>query len=213
MFRREIFNDHRDGISQKRLEEKRKIGSATIERWFHDLLKLKKRMFSSRSCPRVLGIDEHFFTKKDGYVTTFSDLGKHRIFNLAKGRSAKSLTAALNRMKDRHRVRVVCIDLSPTYRGIVRKFFPNAKIVSARFHVIRLVRQHFLDTWKRIDQEGRKNRGLLSLMRRKSENLKLEQREKLERYLDANPTLKIIFAVPSAQLKSPEPPVRKTTYP
>lgn len=193
MFRREIFHDHRDGISQKRLQEKRQIGSATIERWFHDLLKLKKRMFSNRSCPLILGIDEHFFTKKDGYVTTFCDLGKHRVFDLAKGRSAKSLAAALNRMKGRHRVRVVCIDLSPTYRAIVRKFFPNAKIVSDRFHVIRLIRQHFLDTWKRIDPEGRKNRGLLSLMRRKPENLKPEQKAKLNRYLETHPGLKVVY--------------------
>ena len=86
MFRKEIFHNHKDGISQKQLKENRKIGSATIERWFHDMLELEERKFSNRVCPRVLGIDEHFFTKKDGYVTTFCDLGKHKVFDLAKGR-------------------------------------------------------------------------------------------------------------------------------
>jgi len=193
MFRREIFEAHRDGISQKQLQQNRKLGSATVERWFHELLELKERMFSSRGCPRVLGIDEHFFTKKSGYVTTFCDLEKHRVFDLAKGRSMNDLASALMRMKERHKVRVVCIDLSVTYRSIVRKFFPNAKIVSDRFHVIRMVQQHFLNTWQLLDPEGRKNRGLLSLMRRKEENLLPEQRSKLAGYLDKNEPLKIIY--------------------
>lgn len=29
---------------------------------------------ANRPCPRVLGIDEHFFTRKKGYATTFVDL-------------------------------------------------------------------------------------------------------------------------------------------
>jgi transposase len=193
MFRREIFQNHRDGISQQQLHRNRQIGSATIERWFHDMLELKERMFSSRGCPRVLGIDEHFFTKKDGYVTTFCDLEKHKIFDLAKGRSEKSLAGALRKMKDRHRVKVVCIDLSVTYRSIVRKYFPNAKIVSDRFHVIKLVQQHFLNTWKILDPIGRKNRGLLSLMRRKSENLKPEQAIRLGDYFKEHPAIGVIY--------------------
>lgn len=193
MFRKEIFMDHRDGISQQQLRRTRQIGSATVERWFHDHLELKEKMFSDRKCPTVLGIDEHFFTKKQGYATTFCDLRRHRIFEVAKGRSEASLHSALMRMKGRERVQVVCIDLSSSYRSLVRKYFPNALIVSDRFHVVRTVIRHFLDTWKLLDPVGRKNRGLLSLMRRKSSNLHPDQRARLERYFEQNPTLRIIY--------------------
>jgi len=193
MFRREIFEDHRDGISQHQLHKTRRIGSATVERWFQDHLKLKEREFSSRSCPVVLGIDEHFFSRKAGYMTTFCDLKKHRVFELAEGRSETALHRALMRMKGRERVQVVCIDLSSGYRALIRKYFPNALIVSDRFHVIRVVLQHVLETWKQLDPEGRKNRGLLSLMRRKAENLKPEQRERLEQYFQKNPAVRIIY--------------------
>jgi transposase len=193
MFRREIFEDHRDGISQHQLRKTRRIGSATVERWFQDHLELKEREFSSRSCPVVLGIDEHFFSRKTGYVTTFCDLKKHRVFELAEGRSEAALHRALMRMKGRERVQVVCIDLSSGYRALIRKYFPNALIVSDRFHVIRVVLQHVLETWKQLDPEGRKNRGLLSLMRRKAENLKPEQRERLEQYFQKNPAVRIIY--------------------
>jgi len=193
MFRREVFEDHRDGISQHQMRKTRRIGSATVERWFHEQLELTEREFSSRSCPVVLGIDEHFFSKKAGYVTTFCDLKKQRVFELVKGRSEQALHAALMRMKGRERVQVVCIDLSSGYRELIRKYFPNALIVSDRFHVIRVVLQHFLETWKHLDPDGRKNRGLLSLMRRKAGNLKPEQRERLELYFQKNPPIRIIY--------------------
>jgi transposase len=54
------------------------------------------------------------------------------------------------------------MDLSETYRQIVRQYFPNAMIVADRFHVVRLVNQHFLKLWQQQDPVGRKNRGLLS---------------------------------------------------
>lgn len=193
MFRREIVADHRDGISQQQLHRTRKIGSATVERWFHDHLELEERKFSNRSCPVVLGIDEHFFTKKQGYATTFCDLKKHRIFEVAKGRSEKALHSALMRMKGRERVQVVCIDLSSSYRALIRTYFPNALIVSDRFHVIATTLRHFLDTWKQLDPDGRKNRGLLSLMRRNGSKLLPEQRDRLEQYFEQNPAVRIIY--------------------
>jgi transposase len=63
---------------------------------------------------------------KTGYVTTFCDLKKHRVFELAEGRSEAALHRALMRMKGRERVQVVCIDLSSGYRALIRKYFPNA---------------------------------------------------------------------------------------
>ncbi len=67
---------------------------------------------------------------------------------------------------------MVCMDLASVYRAIVRKHFPNARIVADRFHVIRLINHHFLACWKELDPVGSKNRGLLSLMRRHRHNLK-----------------------------------------
>jgi len=192
-FRRQVYLDHRDGISREQLRRNCKIGTATVERWFHDHLELKERMFSGRECPEVLGIDEHFFSKKNGYVTTFCDLKKHRVFELALGRSEKALEPFLRRLKGRERVKVVCIDLSSSYRAIVRKYFPNARIVSDRFHVVRTVLRHFLETWKQLDPDGRRNRGLLSLMRRHAAKLRPDQKLRLDRYLDAHPAIRILY--------------------
>ncbi len=48
------------------------------------------------------------------------------------------------------------MDLSETYRSIVRQYFPGATIVADRFHVVRLINQHFLKAWEQHDPDGRK---------------------------------------------------------
>jgi transposase len=76
---------------------------------------------------------------------------------------------------------------------LVRKHFPNARIVADRFHVIRLINQHFLTCWRELDPVGAKHRGLLSLMRRHRHNLKVEQQAKLEAYFEQFPALREIY--------------------
>ncbi len=189
-----MANQHRDGINRSCLSRRERIGGATVERWYHDCLGRNLSEFKNAPCPRVLGIDEHFFSRRGGYATTLCDLGKNRIYDVVLGRSEASLEGYLNRLKDKDKVDVVCMDLSATYRSVVRKHFPQAKIVADRFHVIRLVNHHFLTCWKQIDPVGAKSRGLVSLMRRHREHLKSpEQAAKLDRYLAQYPGLARIY--------------------
>ena len=80
------------------------------------------------------------------------------------GRSELSLEPYLQALEGKDAVRVVCMDLSVTYRAVVRKHFPKALLVADRLAVSRLINHHFLACWREIDP-GSKNRGLLSLMR------------------------------------------------
>ena len=192
-FRRSIFLKHWDGISRRRLGQREKIGSATVERWFQDFLRREAAQQSGAPCPQVLGIDEHFFSRRHGYATTFCDLKNRKVFDVVLGRSEASLEKYLERLAGKHLVRVVCMDLASVYRALVRKHFPNARIVADRFHVIRLINHHFLACWREIDPTGAKNRGLLSLMRRHRHNLKPEQRTRLAAYWTQQPTLEPIY--------------------
>ncbi len=140
-----------------------------------------------------MGIDEHFFTRKKGYATTFCDLKNHRIYDVALGRSEAALESYFLKLAGKDQVRVVCMDLAAVYRSLVGKHFPHAVIVADRFHVIRLINQHFLACWREIDPTGAKNRGLLSLMRRHHHNLKPEQKLKLSAYLAEKPALELIY--------------------
>jgi transposase len=192
-FRLEVFEAHSGGVSQKALSQTHRIGCATIERWYQSFIQQRASELSGRACPRVLGIDEHFFSRRRGYATTFVDLANHKVFDVVLGRSQASLHSYLSQLPERHKVQIVVMDLSETYRSIAQKYFPNAKIVADRFHVIRMINQHFLACWNKQDPTGRKNRGLISLMRRHAWNLKPEQVPKLNIYLQAFPALKALY--------------------
>lgn len=191
-FRMEVYEQHLGGITQKQLSRTHRISGSTVERWFWDFLNEKYKELRGRTCPQVLGIDEHFFSRKKGYATTFVDLKSHRVFDVALGRSESSLEGYLKNLKGREKVRVVVMDLSATYRSIVRKYFPFAKIVADRFHVVRLVSQYFVKLWGQVDPEGRKNRGLVNLFRAKRENLSQKQIENFSKYLKTFPALEVI---------------------
>ena len=192
-FRKQVSLQHIGGMSQRTLAHRHKISPASIERWTHTYLNVEDSK-QDRSClPRVLGIDEHFFTKKKGFVTTLADLTKHCVYDVRLGRSESALGAYLGRLEGRDRVQVVVMDLSSSYRSVVKKYFPKAKIVSDRFHVVRSIAHALLETWKQFDETGRKNRGLLSLMRRKPKHLSFEQAQRLKAYLQSLPGFEIIY--------------------
>lgn len=75
--------------------------------------------------PLVFGIGEHFFSRKQGFATTLCDLRKHTLFDIVKGRRESDLASYLNYLPGKERVQVVRMDLSTTYRGLIKKYFPN----------------------------------------------------------------------------------------
>lgn len=193
-FRRSVVRAHREGIPQKVLARQELLGQATIERWAHELMEVKIRERESDFCPRILGLDEHFFTRKQGYATTLCDLERHRIFDVVLGRSQEDLDPYFRQLLGRARVDLVCMDLSGPYRKIVRDFFPRAQIVTDRFHVIRLVLRAFRKTWMAIDPKGLTGRGLRSLLKRHAWNLSPDQSARLRQYLQSQPVIDRLYA-------------------
>lgn len=188
-----VFHRHTEGASQQTLARDFKMGKATIERWYHQQYVLAHSEVDTKRCPAVLGIDEHFFSKRQGYATTFCNLKKHRIFDIVKGRSAKDLESFLNQLQGKDKVKVVCIDLSSTYRHLVQQHFPNAKIVADRFHVIRLMNHMCMQTYQDIDPKMKHKRGLLAALRTNPENLSANRLQKRDEYLSQQPVISAIY--------------------
>lgn len=191
--REEVFHYHTRGVCQKDLSAQFKLGKATIERWYHYGYQRLNQHLKQRSCPRVLGIDEHFFSHQQGYATTLCDLRTHKVFDVIAGRSEQSLAAYLQALPGREQVKVVCIDLSSSYRLLIKKYFPNAKIVADRFHVIRLLYQVCLQTYQLIDPAIQYQRGLLAALRTKPTNLTAKQVLKRNAYFESQPAIKAIY--------------------
>jgi len=192
-FKEEVVERHEHGHSLSRIEQSHDISWATTERWVHQRYAHRVSHQAERVAPRVLGIDEHFFSRKDGFATTFANLDTHRVFDVQLGRSELALQRFLDELPGKEHTEVVCIDLSETYRAIAKRHFPNAVIVADRFHVIRLVGQYLMEAWKQLEPVGRKHRGLVSLMRRKPERLEPEQQLRLAAYFTEHPMVRAVY--------------------
>ncbi len=192
-FRERIYRDHHNGICGSRMAAIARVGTATVERIYQQFTRRKAKERLSRQCPEVLGIDEHTLHKGCRFATTFCDLKRHRVFDIAEGKSAADLESFLRSLQGRDRVKVVCIDMSASYRSLVRRYFPRARIVADRFHVIRLTQHHFMDLCRQIAPNIKKHRGYLAALRKQPDRLDPRQRERLDELFTNFPALRPVY--------------------
>jgi len=193
-FKDEVATKHHDGSSILKVSQRLSLGQATVGRYYKHYLKREFNEHKNASVPRVLGIDEKRFNKKLGYQTTLVNLQRHTVFDITLGRTESNLGKYLQRLQDKKNCKVIVMDLSETYRSIAKNYFPKAMIVADRFHVVRLINHHFLKTWSQLDEVGRKNRGLMHLMRMHEwSQMKEKSRKNLHRYLKENPALQAVY--------------------
>ena len=192
-WRRTMFERHHDGICAATLAQREGLGPATVGRIYAEFTERKARERLSVQCPQVLGIDEHTLHRGQRFATTFCDLKNHRIFDLSPGRSEAELAGYLRTLRGRERVRVVCIDLSNSYRAMIRRWFPRAVIVADRFHTIRLVGLHLLRLARQLCPSLGWNRGWLALLRTRADHLQPDQRGRLQQLFARHPLLQGIY--------------------
>ncbi len=190
-----IFERHHDGICASTLARREHLGQATVGRIYAQFTDLKARERLSLDCPQVLGIDEHTLHRGQRFATTFCDLKNHRVFDISPGRSEPELAGYLRTLRGREHVRVVCIDLSNTYRAMIRRWFPRAAIVADRFHAIRLVGHHLLKLARQLCPALGWNRSWLGLLRTRRDRLDPRQQARLAELLAAQPALAGIYTL------------------
>ncbi len=188
----QVFQQHTQGVSQQDLAKHLEVGKSTIERWYQQHYYLQSQNRKNQHWPVVLGIDEHFFRKRQ-FATTFCDLRRHRIFDIAQGRSACEIIRSFGHIPGRERVKVACIDLSVTYRNFIKQYFPKAQIVADRFHVVRLVEHAFMQTCYSLNDNIKYQRGTLAMLRTHPDNLSVHKANKLSLFLKANPAIQALY--------------------
>jgi transposase len=191
-FRKKIYDLHHEGIPSSNLGRRERIGAATVSRIYSQFTQRKAKERIRQVCPRVLGIDEHTLHKKKRFATTFCDLENHRVFDVTPGKSAQDLAGFLGRLRGKNRVQVVCIDLSSSYRSLVRQYFPNALIVADRFHVVRVMMYHFSQLARLLVPSLALYKGQLGLLRKAPKKLNESEKVRLNALLEEHSVLKPI---------------------
>jgi transposase len=191
-FRQAIYQQHHDGICAKTLASAQVLGQATVARIYQQFTRRKAAERLSLECPRYLGIDEHTLHKGQRFCTTFCDLKNRRIFEIQPGRSEADLAGFLGKLKGRERVKIICIDLSSPYRSLIRRYFPKARIVADRFHVVRLIQHHFMQLARYLVANLKNHRGKLAALRKAPQRLSEKQRVRLDQLFAAHPILQTL---------------------
>ncbi len=159
-----------------------------LERKLHEQVQKNK-------WPEVVGLDEHFFRRKNGvteFATMITDLKARRTFELVHGKDHRSLLDGFKDIPGRENVKIVVIDMSSTYKSFVKQFFPNAKLVADKFHVMRLFTPHLMRRGKEIHGhrgELRTRRKLLWSRQKLDYFLKIE----IDQYLKQHKELDAVY--------------------
>jgi transposase len=146
--------------------------------------------------PQVIGLDEHFFRRgRDGFrrfVSMVVDYRNRRLFELVEGRTVGELEAQLAHIPGRENVRFVVADLCDPYKSFVHRFFPNARVVADKFHVLRLLVPH-INRRRKLITGDRRSATIRRLLLRSRFRLDPGSRWAVDRWLAEFPELRALY--------------------
>jgi len=161
--------------------------------------RLELELRKSRNTPwsKTICIDEHGFkrSKKNSrkeFVTSFVDNNRQCLRELAPSRNHHDLRASIEHIPGRENVSHVCIDMNNSYKNFVLDFFPNAKIVVDKFHVIRLIHPAIGKYRKEATGDKRSN-PIRHLLLKNRSRLKTHQKRAVTRFCAENPHVQEVY--------------------
>jgi transposase len=173
------------------------VSSHFVYEAYYERLRLNRREREGAAWPTAIGMDEHAYGKnkefrRTQFVTTIVDHGAGRMFEAVIGKTQAELEIATRHIPGRENVQWATIDMCDPYRNFIRSFFPNAKIVADKFHVIRLLSPALLR--KRREIAGtRADLRAKKLLLMSAHNLRYDERLALERFLERHPEMKELY--------------------
>jgi len=149
---------------------------------------------------RVLMIDEIAVHKGHSYMTVVADYFSGKVVWMGRNRNKQTLDAFFSNLNDdqKRAIEAVAMDMWEPYINRVKYYCPNAKIVFDFFHVVQgfsKVIDHVRRTeYLRAKGEHREIlKGSRYLLLKNEENLNDEQQSRLERLLEFNRTLSMVY--------------------
>ena len=154
---------------------------------------------------RILGLDEISLLKGHAdFVTIVSaqdEQGNPVVLAVLKGREKKTVVDFLKTIPARLQktIKEVCTDLYEGFINAVEEVLPQAKLVADRYHIAKLYRAA-VDQLRKIEMKELKQvlkqeeyaglKGVLWMLRKRSESLEPEEKEILDLLFDASPLLR-----------------------
>lgn len=187
----EVFSD------LKKVKTTYRCSYKFIYNCYYKQLERKQRERMNNPWPKTIGIDEHGFSrdKKRGareFATLVVDYTNKRVKEVVEGKSHAELEHGLSYIQGREKVQNVVMDLADSYKYFVKDFFPNAKIIADKFHVLRLLNPAI--NRRRIGITGDKRTlGIRRLLLRNGYKLDYFTKKEIWKWLEDYPELKEVY--------------------
>ena len=196
-YRRSVLWAAENFSDLKKVRKAYRCSNDFIYKAVYEQLELRRKRHNNYPWPSRIGIDEHSFKRSKGYgrtefVTMIVDHDNKKLREVVQGKTGVELTCALSEIKGRENVKLASIDMADPYKKFVKDFFPNAKLVADKFHVLRLLTPHINRKRKEITGDKRTN-PIRKLLLRNRKKLKYYERGALDKWLALHPELREIY--------------------
>lgn len=180
----------------KRVKRAYRCSNDFIYKALYEQLDLKNRT-NQYPWPKTIGIDEHFFNRKQdffkrSFVTMIVDYNNRRLKEVVLGKTAGELINSLNYIQGRENVREAVMDLCDPYKYFVKNFFPNAQIVADKFHVLRLLNPA-INRYRKGITGDKRNYPIRKLLLRNGKKLNFFEKTALYHWLSDYPLLNELY--------------------
>lgn len=128
-----VINDYRYEHSTKRIAEMNHLTPGIATRIFDRV------SYPRPSLPKVLSIDEFKGNAGRKFQCILTDPVAHKVLDILPTKKSEDIRAYFGNysMKERRKVKYLVMDMSQQFRDIILSCFPEAQIVTDKFHVCR----------------------------------------------------------------------------
>lgn len=181
-------------VDLSRVERTYRVSPGFVFKTLYEQLERERRR-RQYPWPSTIGIDEHSFRRVRGrteFASLIVDYPNRRVFEVVEGKTGAALSLGLEQIPGRENVRNVILDLCDPFKNFAREFFPNARLIADKFHVLRLltpalIKKRYELTGTRATAQARR---LLTLSSHKLDHW---QRRAIWEYLDQHPELQELY--------------------
>ena len=196
-YRQQILHDFKNFETIRNVSKENRCSSTLVTKVVNQRLGLELRKSQNAQWSKTVCIDEHAFSKdkKTGrktFVTAFVDNNRKCLRELAPSRDHDDLANTIKHIPGKQNVTHAVIDISETYKNFILDYFPNAKIVVDKFHVIRLIHPAIRKYRKEVTGDKRSN-PIRHLLLKNRKRLEPYQKRAVTRFCQENEKINEVY--------------------
>lgn len=196
-YRNQILHNYKNFHTNKSVASELRCSDTLVSKVTNERLELELRKSKNTPWGNTVLIDEHAFKKdpKTGrkqFVTSFVDNNRKCLREIAPSRYHDEMAAAIRHIPGKENVTHAVIDMTGTYKNFIQDYFPNAKIVVDKFHVIRLIHPAIRKYRKEATGDKRSN-PIRHLLLKNRKRLQPYQKRAVTRFCQENPNVNEVY--------------------